>query len=719
MGCSAAKRARQGGMAGILLVSGVLGAGILVAGDAQAQSRTTYSLFGTVGGLDMPSAYSAEDGELTLSVNALSEAVRTTLTFQITPRFSGSFRYSGIQNWFPATGAPIYDRSFDLQYRIVDEGRYRPAIAVGLRDFLGTGLYSGEYVVATKTVGQRLTVTGGLGWGRLGSFNGFDNPLGVLSDSFRTRPPNNFGFGGKPSTDQWFRGDAAFFGGLAYQATDRMTLKVEYSSDIYRQETLRINPQFNRRSPWNIGVDYRVADQISLQAAYMYGDVLAFGVTLATNPRKPAVLGGLAPAPLAITPRPAGAGRDLGWTAQADGREILQDNVQVFMSQDGMAVEAMQVAPTSVTLHFRPGRYGNQAQAVGRAARILARTMPASVETFTLVPVVSGMPTAAVTLRRSDLETLEVQPDNAALSYSRATFADAADSLAGARYEPGLYPALRWSFGPYVTASYFDPTSPVRADLGLALAGQLDLAPGIFLSGRVQKKLVGNRGDATLVSPSALEPVRTDARFYARDGDPAITELTLAWYDRPGPNLYSRVTLGYLEPMFGGVSAEMLWKPVNSRLALGAEINAVRQRDFDQLFGFRDYSTVTGHLSAYYALGNGFHGQVDVGRYLAGDVGASFAIDRTFANGWSVGAYATFTNVSAADFGEGSFDKGLRFTIPLDTVIGTPTAKRTTSTIRSLTRDGGAKLEVEGRLYELIKDGHQPEMQRDWGGFWR
>ena len=31
------------------------------------------------------------------------------------------------------------------------------------------GAYSSEYVVATKTFGDRLRVTGGLGWGRLGS----------------------------------------------------------------------------------------------------------------------------------------------------------------------------------------------------------------------------------------------------------------------------------------------------------------------------------------------------------------------------------------------------------------------------------------------------------------------------------------------------------------------------------------------------------------------
>jgi hypothetical protein len=112
--------------------------------------------------------------------------------------------------------------------------------------------------------------------------------------------------------------------------------------------------------------------------------------------------------------------------------------------------------------------------------------------------------------------------------------------------------------------------------------------------------------------------------------------------------------------MYGGVSGEVLWKKSASRLALGAEVNYALKRDFDDLFGFGDYDIVTGHVSGYYDMGNGFHGQVDVGRYLAGDWGATFSVDREFNNGWRVGAYATLTDVPFDEFGEGSFDKGIR-----------------------------------------------------------
>ena len=154
-------------------------------------------------------------------------------------------------------------------------------------------------------------------------------------------------------------------------------------------------------------------------------------------------------------------------------------------------------------------------------------------------------------------------------------------------------------------------------------------------------------------------------------------------------------------------------------MPLGVELNFVKQRDFDQMFGLRDYEVATGHASAYYDFGNGFHGQLDVGRYLAGDYGATVALDREFANGWRVGAYATFTDVSYDDFGEGSFDKGIRLSIPLGWVLGQPSRQANNAEIKSLTRDGGARLNVDGRLYEQVRDYHRPEMAKTWGRFWR
>ena len=170
--------------------------------------------------------------------------------------------------------------------------------------------------------------------------------------------------------------------------------------------------------------------------------------------------------------------------------------------------------------------------------------------------------------------------------------------------------------------------------------------------------------------------------------------------------------------MFGGVSAEVLWKPQDSRLALGVEANYVKKRDYDRLFGFQDYDVATGHLSAYYEFNNGYIGQIDAGRYLAGDVGATVTLTRVFSNGWQVGGFFTLTDVSAEDFGEGSFDKGISVTIPVNWFLGRPSQKTITETVRPIQRDGGARLVVPSRLYEEVRGGHQRAVQDQWSRVW-
>ena len=196
-------------------------------------------------------------------------------------------------------------------------------------------------------------------------------------------------------------------------------------------------------------------------------------------------------------------------------------------------------------------------------------------------------------------------------------------------------------------------------------------------------------------------------------------DLTATQYFRPGQDVFARVTAGYFEPMYGGISGEILWKPVDSRLGLGLELNYAQQREYEQGFGFMDYGVVTGHASAYYKAPNNFHYQVDAGRYLAKDWGATFGVDREFDNGITIGAFATFTDVSFDDFGEGSFDKGIRFYVPLSAITGERSDVAISRALRPVLRDGGARVDVGTRLYQQVRQYQQPELQSQWGRFWR
>jgi len=425
---------------------------------------------------------------------------------------------------------------------------------------------------------------------------------------------------------------------------------------------------------------------------YFYGSEIGFGVTLSLNPRlaQNGAGSGLGPAP--VVPRVA-----LGWTEGHNDAEALQDQIRVRVEFENLS-------------------YPNTAQAIGRAARRLTGILPRNVETITLVVLRNDLAGAAATLQRSDLEALEHHINANQEGLKRAEFAA---TRRNAPVDPVRYPLFDWGLKPYISTSLFDPDSPFRADVGAELFGRFEPAPGLIFAGVLRKPLVGNLDSSTRPSTSVLPHVRSDFNIYERQGDPAITELTAAYFFQPGKHIYGRVTLGYLEPMFAGVSGELLWKPIDSRVALGVDMNYVKQRAFAQGFGVRDYEIATGHASVYWDIGNGFHSQLDAGRYLAGDWGATFILDREFNNGWKVGAFATITDVNASDFGEGSFDKGLRFTVPLAWVSGKPRQDSYQTTIRPVTRDGGARLDLSERLYGKVRDTHLAGLKYGWGRFWK
>ena len=87
--------------------------------------------------------------------------------------------------------------------------------------------------------------------------------------------------------------------------------------------------------------------------------------------------------------------------------------------------------------------------------------------------------------------------------------------------------------------------------------------------------------------------------------------------------------------------------------------------------------------------------KMSIGEYLAGDFGTTIELSRSYANGMNFGVFASFTDVTSEQFGEGSFDKGIFFNIPIY-------GNLINYTWRPLTKDPGAKLIRRNSLYGLL-----------------
>ena len=260
----------------------LLGPAILPAFGADT---VVHNNFGSVGMIDMPSARMAPDGEFSIGASFFQNTQHYNFGFQILPWLETSFRYSGLSHFDPAF--PVYyDRSFAVKARLWDETADIPALAVGVDDVVGTGIYSGEYLVASKRFGN-IDASLGMGWGRLGSTDLFRNPLRLISPTFN----NRVGFpniaAGSASLKTFFHGPSSgLFGGLIWHTPiDRLSLIAEYSSDEYKLESARGN--FKPQNQLNFGASYQVADGMAIGLDWLYGRSIGGNILFQFNPAEP------------------------------------------------------------------------------------------------------------------------------------------------------------------------------------------------------------------------------------------------------------------------------------------------------------------------------------------------------------------------------------------------------------------------------------------------
>jgi hypothetical protein len=377
-------------------------------------------------------------------------------------------------------------------------------------------------------------------------------------------------------------------------------------------------------------------------------------------------------------------------------RKIAQD-----IAAQELKIEAMKLEPTMAWVYFSNAHYGRDTEAVGRIARILMADAPPSIEVFHIVSVRSGVQLRDYTVARSALERVT-------LAYGTAHELPEAVSTAPAplsnpvleRAQSDEYPRLHWSIGPGLRTGFFDPDVPLQIQVLAAINASIDITPNLTVEGRVEGNIYNNY-DVNRNSNSALPHVRSDLNLYFKHGINGIANLDSVYRTRLSRDVYFEAKAGYLEDMFAGGGGQFLWRPEGSRISFGADVYEVWQRNFDRLFGLQNYHVLTGHASVYYqSPWYGLNFAVHAGRYLAGDYGATFEMTRRFDTGVEIGAFATFTNVPFAKFGEGSFDKGIIIHIPLEWALPFYSQGSYDMRLRSLIRDGGQRLDNDDSLFE-------------------
>jgi hypothetical protein len=707
----------------------------LLAGPAVAENLPpVYTITGATGLVTVPDARFEPAGTLRASVAQANPYWHGTIGVQVAEPLWLGLRQTA---WAARPGAEPqgFYPGLDAKIRLMREGGHRPALALGLQGAVGHRRMAGEYLVASKRF-HDLDVTLGLGWGRFAGAAVAKNPLRLLGGHFDG--PRSTGTDGADAARaaDWFTGpDVGLLAGVAWHTpVPGLTLKADTSGQDWAPEAASslIDPTYKDRPHWSIGADWSPprAPWLNLGAGTLGGTVFAGRVTLATNvARWPVAPYKARPGPkLPHVPVP-----DFLAFWRGPGDESASLAVKNLGQKGPQARLAVALDPAL------PGPLQ-----IGRAACTHLTTAPKEVRGVAVVPYVLSFRGPVLHLPRPALDkatqgrispeelwhATTIDPTHALRppppkEKSRSALSALGGLFGETWHGPGHPARWRITLEGQGSLSAFDHGAPYRTSVVFA---RREHRPGKAMAGgmALRVNLVDNLTSALSGRPVYINPARSNVAAFA-DKVAVLEDAYTAWTHTFRPGVYGAVTTGYLEEMYMGTGAEVLWRPYASRFALGAEAWWLGKRSPETFLALGvdggNGAVATGHVTLHYDLPEGWWGQdvalaLSAGRYLAGDVGATLALRKGFRNGVTLRALATATNGhDIGPYGErlGAY-AGLALEIPLGSVPYVPKGSTMRLVGAPLGRNAGQRLRKPLDIYEATRPLSLPRMAAEWGG---
>ncbi len=617
----------------------------------------TFNNHGSVGLINLPTARLFDESSFGFTIYDGSPDQKITMTSSPFDWLEASFFYTNIKNkpyclndLEPICDQDYKDKGFNFKIRLKEEGLW-PSVAIGINDIAGTGLYGSEYIVGSYGV-NKTDFHFGLGWGQLnGSARNFNNPLGKLNDTFFDRPKRTEDQGGQFQLSRYFSGDTVSpFFGVTHVFSDKYIFKLEYDTT----QTPGSIGYEEAKQDFSVGFDFSLTKNFTIGISSERGSFTSIRLTYKNNSK---------------------ASKPKYDYKEATHKQTDSSYVRFIrnLNENGIGVNKIIEGADEIGIEMSQFVHPN----LDVIDEIIRR---ASYNAGIQKPIKKDLRIADLKARSEYNEAFE---KSAKLIYERQT-------------KNKFKTNTRLSIRPFLASreEFF------KGALMIENNSEYSFQDNFFFSSNLKYSLADNFDDLKY-PPVDTYPaqVRSDVKDYLKNFNEGIF-IGRAQFDyhlSPKKNHHIMMSAGILEEMFNGAGFEYLYYDQDSNYAVGFEMFDVKKRDYMMRFGTLDYRNVTAHLNFYYRNYGRlpFDTKISYGEYLAGDEGLTIDLSRSFSNGTKFGIFASFTDVSTDDFGEGSFDKGIYFNIP---VFG----NLINYSWRPLTKDPGAKLNRKHSLYDLL-----------------
>tara|TARA_B100000795_G_scaffold165047_1_gene124167 strand:+ start:29214 stop:31118 length:1905 start_codon:yes stop_codon:yes gene_type:complete len=607
------------------------------------------------------------------------------------------------------------DKGFNVKFLYRSKNKNIPNIAIGLDDFAGTGYFNREYIVSTKSY-ENIKLSLGIGWGKFAGQNTFNNPLSLFSEKMDNRPgrSDNFQYGGAAAYDQWFRGDATLFGGveLYIPRANGLKLKLEYDPLDYLDFSAvgRIDASRDLRkkdSDVNIGLSYPINKFVTIDASFIKGNTFNLTINMAVSFNED------------LSKKPKFKPNIKTRTNTQKSKRIFYEDLLFNLNNNNLLLQTASLQDETLNIAISTSQHRNAIRSSSYAAHISKQILDnqnINVSSIKISHINAGVELNNISYLAGHLDNNNAVPLEVRRGY--ATLDSGNNSFLKNEFQPKVkFPVMFSSLNPVLVNHIGNPERFYFGGIALQHVGEIQFNRNLLLSSEISYAVYNNFQDTISGPASRMRHVRTDLVDYLKEGELYITNLQLDYIWSPYKNLYTRLSGGIFETMFGGIGAEFLYKPFDRNFTIGSEIFYVKQRDFNQKLSFKDYSTTTGHINFGFRLPLQMNLNLSYGRYLAKDDGYTFDISRETRSGFKAGVYFTKTDVPIELFGEGSFDKGFYFQIPIDLFSSEYKGNYTNFKLSPLTRDGGAKLQYKKDLKGMIYNSTYNKLNGGWDGF--